>query len=198
MNSCYKIIIIILLFFLILSYICSIIFEFRCLMRGDDSKNNTLSLLITDIITTIFIIIVNVYLIYNVFYYFSQKQLYIFLLLIAINLIVKIFILIMIVISVNITLEYSDFNMIFFLTFGQSCFLFILFIFGLVYKCKLSKELDESPLNRVDEFITEDMYKNILTQSLNPNDKKLKKDFKKQFEQRKTESSRISMFNTPN
>ena len=198
MNSCYKIIIIILLFFLILSYICSIIFEFRCLMRGDDSKNNTLSLLITDIIITIFIIIVNVYLIYNAFYYFSQKQLYIFLLLIAIILIVKIFILIMIVISVNITLEYSDFNMIVFLTFGQSCFLFILFIFGLVYKCKLSKELDESPLNRVDEFITEDMYKNILTQSLNPNDKKLKKDFKKQFEQRKTESSRISMFNTHN
>ena len=198
MNSCYKIIIIILLFFLILSYICSIIFEFRYLMRGDDSKNNILSLLITDIIITIFIIIVNVYLIYNAFYYFSQKQLYIFLLLIAIILIVKIFILIMIVISVNITLEYSDFNMIVFLTFGQSCFLFILFIFGLFYKCKLSKELDESPLNRVDEFITEDMYKNILTQSLNPNDKKLKKDFKKQFEQRKTESSRISMFNTPN
>ena len=198
MNSCYKIIIIILLFFLILSYICSIIFEFRYLIKGDDSKNNVLSLLITDIIITIFIIIVNVYLIYNVFYYFSQKQLCVFLLLIAVILIVKIFILIMIVISVNITLEYSDFNMIVFLTFGQSCFLFILFIFGLVYKCKLSKELDESPLNRVDEFITEDMYKNILTQSLNPNDKKLKKDFKKQFEQRKTESSRISMFNTPN
>ena len=187
MNSCYKIIIIILLFFLILSYICSIIFEFRYLIRDDDSKNNTL-----------FIIIVNVYLIYNVFYYFSQKQLYIFLLLIAIILIVKIFILIMIVISVNITLEYSDFNMIVFLTFGQSCVLFILFIFGLFYKCKLSKELDESPLNHVDEFITEDMYKNILTQSLNPNDKKLKKDFKKQFEQRKTESSRISMFNKSN
>ena len=78
MNSCYKIIIIILLFFLILSYICSIIFEFRYLIKGDDSKNNVLSLLITDIIITIFIIIVNVYLIYNAFYYFSQKQPYIY------------------------------------------------------------------------------------------------------------------------
>ena len=74
-------------------------------------------------------------------------------------------------------------------------FQFITFIFGLFYKYQLNKDLDESPLNRVDEFITEEMYKNILRQSLSPNDVTLKKDFEKQFEQRKSEMTRNTISN---
>ena len=52
---------------------------------------------------------------------------------------------------------------------------------------ELIKELEESPLNYVDETITEDMYHSILSQCLNPDDKNLKKDFKKKLKKRKKE-----------
>ena len=82
-----------------------------------------------------------------------------------------------------------------FIIIAQMGFQFITFIFGLFYKYQLNKDLDESPLNRVDEFITEEMYKNILRQSLSPNDVTLKKDFEKQFEQRKSEMTRNTISN---
>ena len=44
--------------------------------------------------------------------------------------------------------------------------------------------------------MTEEMYRNIIRQSLNPNDISLKKDFEKQFEQRKAEIRQNSVVNT--
>ena len=83
-----------------------------------------------------------------------------------------------------------------FLIFAQIVILFATFIFGLFYRYQLNKDLEESPLNKVDEFMTEEMYRNIIRQSLNPNDISLKKDFEKQFEQRKAEIRQNSVVNT--
>ena len=143
-------------------------------------------------------ILVSAYLLYTALFFFYKNQIFIFLLLMFIFLIIKIFMLLMLINNQDIDFEYSHINMAIFVTGSQMAFLFITFIFGLFYRYKFIKDLDESPLNRIDEFITEDMYKNILTQSLNPNNQELKKDFEKQFEQRKTESVLTSVLNTSN
>ena len=198
MNICYKYVIIILLSILIITFICSIIFETFHLMGDIETKNIIKDLLISDIIITAFMILVNAYLLYTALYFFYKNQIFIFLLLMFIFLLIKIFMLIMLINNQDIDFGYSLINMAILVIGSQMTFLFISFIFGLFYRYKFIKDLDESPLNRIDEFITEDMYKNILTQSLNPNDKELKKDFEKIFEQRKTESIRTSVLNTSN
>ena len=47
----------------------------------------------------------------------------------------------------------------------------------MVQRSKLLQEIKESPLNYVDEYMTEDIYTNILKQSLNPGNSELKKIF---------------------
>ena len=69
-------------------------------------------------------------------------------------------------------------------------------ILCLIQRNELIKEINEAPLNYVDEYITEDMYKSILTQCLNPEDKELKKDFQKKIELRKSEGLRIPSANS--
>ena len=70
------------------------------------------------------------------------------------------------------------------------------FILCLIQRNQLIKEIKESPLNYVDEYMTEDIYKIILSRSLNPENKELKNDLIKQLELRKTESSRFSSINS--
>ena len=196
MNYCYTIVIIILLSILIILCILSIIFE-SIYLKGDDTiANIILNILVSDIIFTAFIIIVNSYLIYTSLYYFSKNQMYIFLALMLIFLSIKLCLLLLLVKYENIRFEFSYLNMSVFIIFFQMVFLLATFVFGLFYRYQLNKELEESPLNKVDEFMTEEMYRNIIRQSLNPNDITLKKDFEKQFEQRKTEFSRNTVFNT--
>ena len=188
MNKCYKIIIFILLCILIISHICSIIIESIYLSDDNEIKNVILFILISDITFSTLIIITNGYLLYTALYFFSKNQILLFLIMIFIFLIIKVFILIMLIKNGNINFELSHINLIIYIIYSQVFSLFITLIFGLFYRYKFNKEIDESPLNRIDEYITEEMYNNILTQSLNPNDKELKRDFKKQFEQRKTEN----------
>ena len=195
MNYCYTIVIIILLSILIILCILSIIFESIYLKGEDKIANIILNILVSDIIFTAFIIIVNSYLIYTSLYYFSKNQMYIFLALMLIFLSIKLCLLLLLVKYENIKFEFSYLNMSVFIIFFQMVFLFATFVFGLFYRYQLNKELEESPLNKVDEFMTEEMYRNIIRQSLNPNDITLKKDFEKQFEQRKTEFSRNTVFN---
>ena len=57
----------------------------------------------------------------------------------------------------------------------------------------LIKEIEESPLNYVDETITEEVYNSILSQCLNPDDKKLKKEFQKKMKKRKIQISNLSL-----
>ena len=195
MNYCFTIVIIILLSILIILYICSIIFESIYISRNDKIKNIILDLLVSDIILSTFMIIVNSYLIYTALYFFSKNQMVLFLVLMIIFLLIKLFLVLIITNNEKISLEYSYINMAVFIIIAQMGFQFITFIFGLFYKYQLNKDLDESPLNRVDEFITEEMYRNILRQSLSPNDVTLKKDFEKQFEQRKSEMTRNTISN---
>lgn len=195
MNYCYTIVIIILLSILIILCILSIIFESIYLKGEDKIANIILNILVSDIIFTAFIIIINSYLIYTSLYYFSKNQMYIFLALMLIFLSIKLCLLLLLVKYENIRFEFSYLNMSVFIIFFQMVFLFATFVFGLFYRYQLNKELEESPLNKVDEFMTEEMYRNIIRQSLNPNDITLKKDFEKQFEQRKTEFSRNTVFN---
>ena len=188
MNKCYKIIIFILLCILIISHICSIIIESIYLSDDNEIKNEILFILISDITFSTLIIIINGYLLYTALYFFSKNQILLFLIMIFIFLIIKVFILIMLIKNGNISFELSHISLIIYIIYSQVFLLFITLIFGLFYRYKFNKEIDESPLNRIDEYITEEMYNNILTQSLNPNDKELKRHFKKQFEQRKTEN----------
>jgi len=188
MNKCYKIIIFILLCILIISHICSIIFESIYLSEAHEIKNIIIFILISDISFSTFIIIICGILLYTALYFFSKNQIFLFLIMIFIFLIIKIFILIMFMKHENNNSEISHINTIIYIIYTQVFLLFITLVFGLFYRYKFNKEIDKSPLNRVDEFITEEMYNNILTQSLNPNDKELKRDFEKQFKQRKTEN----------
>ena len=195
MNYCYTIVIIILLSILIILCILSIIFE-SIYLKGDDTiANIILNILVSDIIFTAFIIIINSYLIYNSLYFFSKNQMYIFLALMLIFLSIKLCLLLLLVKYENIRFQFSYLNMSVFIIFFQMVFLLATFVFGLFYRYQLNKELEESPLNKVDEFMTEEMYRNIIRQSLNPNDISLKKDFEKQFEQRKTEFNRNTVIN---
>ena len=195
MNYCYTIVIIILLSILIILCILSIIFE-SIYLNGDDNNKIIKNILISDIIFTSFIIIINPYLIYASLYYFSKIQMIIFLAEMLTFLTIKLCLLLIIINNGNISFDFSYLNMSIFIIFAQIVFLFATFIFGLFYRYQLKKDLEESPLNKVDEFMTEEMYRNIIRQSLNPNDITLKKDFEKQFEQRKTEIRRNSEFDT--
>ena len=195
MNYCFTIVIIILLSILIILCILSIIFE-SIYLKGDDTiAKIILNILVSDIIFTAFIIIINSYLIYNSLYFFSKNQMYIFLALMLIFLSIKLCLLLLLVKYENIRFQFSYLNMSVFIIFFQMVFLLATFVFGLFYRYQLNKELEESPLNKVDEFMTEEMYRNIIRQSLNPNDITLKKDFEKQFEQRKTEFNRNTVIN---
>ena len=194
MNYCYTIVIIILLSILIILCILSIIFESIYLSKDDKIINTIRNTLISDIIFTSFIIIINSYLIYTSIYYFSKIQMIIFLVLMLTILSIKLCFLLIIINKENITFEFSYLNMSVFIIFAQMVFLFATFIFGLFYRYQLKKDLEESPLNKVDEFMTEEMYRNIIRQSLNPNDITLKRDFEKQFEQRKVEITQNSVF----
>ena len=195
MKNCYKIFNIILLSILIILYICSITYESKFLNDSNNIKNVTRDLLIFDMIITSFMIMMNVYLGYSSLYFYSEVQIIIYLIIIVIFFISKGVFLLILVIMEKLKFKYSYINMVAYFIFSQIIILFINFIFGLFYRFAALKELNESPLNRIDEFITEDMYKNILTQSLNPDDKDLKKDFEKQFEQRKTERNSSSSEN---
>ena len=196
MNYCYTIVIIILLSILIILCILSIIFESIYLSGDDKITNIIMNILVSDIIFTAFIIIINSYLIYTSLYYFSKIQMIIFLVVMLTFLLIKLCLLLLIIYNGNISFDFSFLNMSVFLIFAQIVILFATFIFGLFYRYQLNKDLEESPLNKVDEFMTEEMYRNIIRQSLNPNDISLKKDFEKQFEQRKAEIRQNSVVNT--
>ena len=196
MNYCYTIVIIILLSILIILCILSIIFESIYLSGDDKFTNIIMNILVSDIIFTAFIIIINSYLIYTSLYYFSKIQMIIFLVVMLTFLLIKLCLLLLIIYNGNVSFDFSFLNMSAFLIFAQIVILFATFIFGLFYRYQLNKDLEESPLNKVDEFMTEEMYRNIIRQSLNPNDISLKKDFEKQFEQRKAEIRQNSVVNT--
>lgn len=87
---------------------------------------------------------------------------------------------------------YED-ELINFISIGIQVFFCLLnLILSIIERAKLIQEIKESPLNYVDENITEDMYKNILSQSLNPENAELKENFKKYISKKRNSSTNSS------
>ena len=70
-------------------------------------------------------------------------------------------------------------NLLFIITCFKIIFRFINIIFIIKEKNKINQEIKSSPLNNIDDFISEDLYYNIIKMSKNPNDMSLIKDYEK-------------------
>lgn len=70
-------------------------------------------------------------------------------------------------------------NLLFIITCFKIIFRFINIIFIIKGKNKINQEIKSSPLNNIDDFISEDLYHNIIKMSKNPNDISLIKDYEK-------------------
>ena len=180
-----------LLFVLLLLYICSIIFEIYYLIK-DKILKILFYFLIFDIIITSITIFITLLLGISSLYYSSKDKIYIYVIILFFFIFEKIFSIIILYKKGDINFTYSIKDIIFYIISFQIILLIINFISCLIQRKQIIKEIKEAPLNYVDQNITEDIYNNILTQSLNPDDKKLKVDFKKKIELRKNASSRFS------
>jgi len=76
----------------------------------------------------------------------------------------------------NIKFIKNVLNLIIFL---KIIFAFINIIFGIMEKNQLNQDINSCPLNNIDDFITEDLYNNILNMSKNPNDISLISEYNK-------------------
>ena len=196
MNECLKIVNLIILFILLTLYICLIISEIIYLIDKKEVKNIIYYILLIDIIITSISIFITLLLGFLSLYFSSKDKLLIFLIITFIFLLTKILSSIIIYLKEDINFEYSIINIIFCIIISEIFLLILSFILCLIQRNQLIKEIKESPLNYVDENMTEDIYKIILSQSLNPENKELKKDFIKQLELRKNEGSRYSSLNS--
>ena len=196
MNECLKIVNLSILFILLTLYICLIISEIIYLIDKKQVKNIIYYILIIDIVITSISIFITLLLGFLSLYFSSKDKLLIFLIITFIFLLTKILSSIIIYLKEDINFEYSIINIIFCIIISEIVLLILSFILCLIQRNQLIKEIKESPLNYVDEYMTEDIYKIILSRSLNPENKELKNDLIKQLELRKTESSRFSSINS--
>ena len=135
-------------------------------------------------------IIINLLLGFISIYYSSKDKLYLYIIILFFVLIIKI---IFVILLFNIVKDIKNILLIIIIFIIQIVIILLNFISSLFERNELIKELEESPLNYVDETINEDMYKSILSQCLNPEDKTLKKEFKKKLKKRKKEMLKMSL-----
>ena len=194
MNEILSIINFILLTILILLYICSSIFEIIFMIK--DEKNNLLIFVafILDLSISFIMIIITIILGFISIYSSSKDKLFVYIIISFIEFLITI---IFLIILVN---EFKDRNnykvliiIILILYIIKIVILFFNIISSIYERQKIIKEIEESPLNYVDETITEDIYNSILSQCLNPDDKKLKKEFKKKLKKRKNKNTKIPL-----
>jgi len=194
MNEILSIINFILLTILILLYICSSIFEIIFMIK--DEKNNLLVFVafILDLSISFIMIIITIILGFISIYSSSKDKLFVYIIISFIEFLITI---IFLIILVN---EFKDRNnykvliiIILILYIIKIVILFFNIISSIYERQKIIKEIEESPLNYVDETITEDIYNSILSQCLNPDDKKLKKEFKKKLKKRKNKNTKIPL-----
>ena len=190
MNDCLKMFNIILLFLLLILYICSIEFESFYLILND-CKNFFFYFSINDLIFSIIMIIITLLLGFSSIYYSSKGKIFIYLIALIFFIFEKIFFIVILYKREDIRFEFTFINIIFFLISGQIILLLLNIFLCILQRNKIIKEMKEAPLNYVDQNLTEEMYKNILTQSLNPEDQTLKLEFIEKLQQRKS-SSRYS------
>ena len=190
MNDCLKMFNIILLFLLLILYICSIEFELFYLILHN-SKNFIFYFSINDSVFSIIMIIITLLLGFSSIYYNSKWKIFIYLIALFFFISEKIFFIAILYKREDINFEFTFINIIFFLISGQITLLLLNIFLCILQRNKIIKEMKEAPLNYVDQNLTEEMYNNILTQSLNPEDQKLKLEFIEKLQQRKS-SSRYS------
>jgi len=190
MNDCLKMFNIILLFLLLILYICSIEFESFYLILNNN-KNFIFYFSINDLVFTIIIIIITLLLGFSSIYYSSKGKIFVYLIILFLFILEKFFFMVILYKRENIKFEFSFINIIFFLISGQTIILLLNLFLCILQRNKIIKEMKEAPLNYVDQNLTEEMYNSILTQSLNPEDQKLKLEFIEKLQQRKS-SSRYS------
>ena len=189
---------IILLFILLSLYITSVISEIIYFISNSENNKNIFIISLIDSIITIIIIPVDIFLGLPSLLYLSKDKLFIFLIISFFFLLGKITISLISIIKEYFNFEFKLINVVLFIIFVELILLIVSFILCFIQRYQLIKEINEAPLNYVDEYITEDMYKIILKQSLNPEDKELKKDFQKKMELRKSEGSYSSLNSLPN
>ena len=198
MSECLKTYNIILLFILLSLYITSVISEIIYFISNSENNKNIFIISLIDSIITIIIIPVDIFLGLPSLLYLSKDKLFIFLIISFFFLLGKITISLISIIKEYFNFEFKLINVVLFIIFVELILLIVSFILCFIQRYQLIKEINEAPLNYVDEYITEDMYKIILKQSLNPEDKELKKDFQKKMELRKSEGSYSSLNSLPN
>ena len=198
MSECLKTYNIILLFILLSLYITSVISEIIYFISSSENNKNIFIISLIDSIITIIIIPVDIFLGLPSLLYLSKDKLFIFLIISFFFLLGKITISLISIIKEYFNFEFKLINVVLFIIFVELILLIVSFILCFIQRYQLIKEINEAPLNYVDEYITEDMYKIILKQSLNPEDKELKKDFQKKMELRKSEGSYSSLNSLPN
>ena len=166
----------------LLLYIGSPIIEIIYLIYNE--SNITFYLFLIDSIISSIMIFITLILGFASIYYSSKNKLfwYLIILFFVFGFKVALFFLILKEMKDN---NNNDIKIIFIITSIEILIIFLNFISSLIERCKLVQEIEESPLNYVDENITPELYTSILYQSLNPEDKKLKNDFHKKFKKRK-------------
>ena len=170
----------------LLLYSCSLIIEIIYLMHNE--SDFTFYLFLIDSIISLLMILITLMLGFVSIYYSSKNKLFWYLIILFFVLGFKVVLFFLILKEMkdnNNNDNDNDIRIIFIITSTQIIIIFLNFISSLIERCKLIQEIEESPLNYVDENITPELYKSILSQSLNPDDKKLKNDFHKKFKKRK-------------
>ena len=196
MTECLKITNICILILLTALYISSIISEIIYLVNNKENIAFTFYIILIDLILTT-ITVLNVFLLgFPSLCFLSIDKLVTYSTIKIFIILEKIFSFIILFLKENINLDYNLINIIFYIFSIQIILSIINIILCFVLRRKLIQEIKESPLNYVDEYMTEDMYTSILKQSLNPENYELKIDFQKKLELRKNESSRFSSTNS--
>ena len=196
MTECLKITNICILILLTALYISSIISEIIYLVNNKENITFTFYIILIDLILTT-ITVLNVFLLgFPSLSFLSIDKLVTYSTIKIFIILEKIFSFIILFLKENINLDYNLINIIFYIFSIQIILSIINIILCFVLRRKLIQEIKESPLNYVDEYMTEDMYTSILKQSLNPENYELKIDFQKKLELRKNESSRFSSTNS--
>ena len=74
--------------------------------------------------------------------------------------------------------EFDEIDMTCFVINCVSSFSTILtIVLTIIERYSLIKQLSTTPLSQIDDKLSEELYKNILSQSINPNDKKLEEEY---------------------
>ena len=196
MSECLKILNLCILFILLILNICSIILEIFLITNSNINSKIVFNLLIIDpIISTIYILI-SIFLGFTSLYSSYKDKLLIYSIIILFFIVIKSLSSVLIYLKESINFQFSFINIIFYIISSQIIILILSFILCLIQRNQLIKEIIESPLNYVDEYMTEDIYRSILKQSLNPENMDLKKDLQKKLELRQADSSRLSSTNS--